>query len=328
MKRFIAVLIILLAIFGLAYYFYSQQDSGDTGNGGDGNGQEITWVTYRNAEYNFELEYPSTWAVAEFDDIPLAINIYDPETVAGTLAQPLIHFSNATFVGIFPDGVGTEGVLGQTQTSEIDLDAVNGVAVDYLLEDGKPWATFAKFEEYPNSWNISNYAWGAVRLNNLEMFCAVNGVPQGSETCELPMPDGAEQIRRADINEQDRQIVVRILESIRFTDTRDQRAPVSVDNPEANAIVTSPLTISGEARGTWFFEASFPVELRDGGGNVIASGIVQAQTEWMVESFVPFYLQLTFSDPETATGSLALIKDNPSGLPENDDEIIIPVRFE
>lgn len=52
---------------------------------------------------------------------------------------------------------------------------------------------------------------------------------------------------------------------------------IQVDAPVANATITSPLTITGKARGGWYFEASFPVELKNAGGTVIATGVAQAQ---------------------------------------------------
>lgn len=89
----------------------------------------------------------------------------------------------------------------------------------------------------------------------------------------------------------------------------------------------SPLVVTGEARGTWFFEGSFPVALLDAHGNTLLQTYAQAQGEWMTEDFVPFRSELTFAAPPTATGTLLLEKDNPSGLPEHDDEFRIPVRF-
>lgn len=102
---------------------------------------------------------------------------------------------------------------------------------------------------------------------------------------------------------------------------------IRVTSVSSNQIVTSPLTIEGTARGYWYFEASFPVELLDGNGKVIASGPATARTDWMTEEFVPFSITLTFARPVTATGTLILHKDNPSGLSEKDDELRIPVRF-
>lgn len=102
---------------------------------------------------------------------------------------------------------------------------------------------------------------------------------------------------------------------------------IRIDSPRPNEIVGSPLTITGEARGPWFFEASFPVRLLDENGDELASGIATAQGEWMTEDFVPFTAELEFILSGNGKGTLILEKDNPSGLPENDDSLIVPVRF-
>lgn len=103
---------------------------------------------------------------------------------------------------------------------------------------------------------------------------------------------------------------------------------IQVTNPQPNQVVTSPLTITGQARGTWYFEASFPVKLLDGNGNQIAIAPAQAQGDWMTENFVPFSVTLTFATPSTPAGTLVLEKDNPSGLPEHAAQITIPVQFQ
>ncbi len=110
-----------------------------------------------------------------------------------------------------------------------------------------------------------------------------------------------------------------------------EEVDVITENPrnvsvEPNDTVSSPLTITGEAAG-WYFEASFPVRLLDGNGNEIAVAPAQAQSDWMTANYVPFSVTLTFSTPSTTTGTLVLEKDNPSGLPENDESIQIPVQF-
>jgi|SRR3989344_2360195 len=102
---------------------------------------------------------------------------------------------------------------------------------------------------------------------------------------------------------------------------------IRVTMPLPNALVLSPLAIRGEARGNWYFEASFPVRLFDGNGQELAVQPAQAQGEWMTAEYVPFEVILTFTKPETSTGTLVLEKDNPSGLPEYADEFRIPVRF-
>ena len=102
---------------------------------------------------------------------------------------------------------------------------------------------------------------------------------------------------------------------------------IRVSSLSANQLITSPLVVSGQARGSWYFEASFPVELYDGNGKRIAMVPAQAQGDWMTTNFVPFKATLSFSKPTTATGTLILKNDNPSGLPQNALELRIPVRF-
>lgn len=111
------------------------------------------------------------------------------------------------------------------------------------------------------------------------------------------------------------------------TTTKDTSDQIKVTKPLPDQFVESPLTIEGEARGTWFFEATFPVKLLDVKGEVIASNPAQAQDDWMTEDFVLFKAELIFEKPSTDTGILILKEDNPSGLPENDASIEIPVRF-
>ena len=93
-------------------------------------------------------------------------------------------------------------------------------------------------------------------------------------------------------------------------------------------VVESPLIVAGRARGTWFFEASFPIELRTAAGQLLTTGIAQAQGDWMTEDFVNFEAKLIFNPGSATEGELIFKKDNPSGLPENDDQVVVPVRFE
>lgn len=102
---------------------------------------------------------------------------------------------------------------------------------------------------------------------------------------------------------------------------------IRVNNPRPNQIISSPLILEGEARGVWFFEASFPIKLLDGDGKEITYAIAQAQGEWMTEEFVPFSATLEFAKPTTGKGTLIFEKDNPSGLEEQADSLTMPIRF-
>ncbi|MBI2063276.1 MAG: tryptophan-rich sensory protein [Candidatus Yanofskybacteria bacterium] len=108
---------------------------------------------------------------------------------------------------------------------------------------------------------------------------------------------------------------------------------IKVENVKANDTVSSPLTVKGQARGIWFFEASFPIVLTDWDGRIISEGYAMAKKDWMTEDFVPFEGVIEFKKPEyigdfSRRGALILRKDNPSGLPEYDDAIEIPILFE
>ena len=109
---------------------------------------------------------------------------------------------------------------------------------------------------------------------------------------------------------------------------------IKLDLPLAGDVITSPLTVSGEARGFWFFESSFPIVLTNWDGLIIAEGVATAEGDWMTEDFVPFTATLTFENPYDGSGpdfmrngSLLLKKDNPSGLLKNSDALEVPVRF-
>jgi len=104
---------------------------------------------------------------------------------------------------------------------------------------------------------------------------------------------------------------------------------IVIDGPKPGTSVTSPLKVTGRARGTWYFEASFPVELKDMNGQQLALAPAQALSDWMTTDWVPFEVTLVFSVTATTTesGTLILHKDNPSGEPQNDDFRSVPVKL-
>lgn len=105
------------------------------------------------------------------------------------------------------------------------------------------------------------------------------------------------------------------------------REEILVSTPRPNAAIKSPLKIQGKAKGNWFFEGSFPAELHDGDGSVLGTGVIKAEGDWMSEEFVDFTGDITYTLPKAKEGTLILKNDNPSGLPENQKELKIPVKF-
>jgi hypothetical protein len=104
---------------------------------------------------------------------------------------------------------------------------------------------------------------------------------------------------------------------------------ITVTSPKPSESIATPLTVTGQARGNWFFEGTFPITLVDQNDSTLADGYATAEGEWMTENFVPFTAQLTFEKPVAGQkGTLILKKANASGLTENDDALEIPVVFQ
>ena len=100
---------------------------------------------------------------------------------------------------------------------------------------------------------------------------------------------------------------------------------VVVTSPPPGTTLGSTFTITGKARGTWYFEASFPLEVVSVTGTMLVQMPVQAQGEWMTTNFVPFSAQVTLPATYKGAAKIILHNDNPSGLPENEKSLTIPV---
>ena len=116
--------------------------------------------------------------------------------------------------------------------------------------------------------------------------------------------------------------------------TAETNQMIQVNAPQSGQTISSPLQFAGEATGPWYFEASAPVELRDWQGNVIATSYITAQGDWMVTNFVAFTGDITFVSPYTTgdpiaqqQGTLVFKKSNPSGEPQFDDQLVVPIMF-
>ncbi len=122
--------------------------------------------------------------------------------------------------------------------------------------------------------------------------------------------------------------VVRHIERSESTSTSIQIPDdLKLNNFKVDEVISSPFSIEGSARGSWFFECSFPVRVLDQSGKELGVGVAQAQSDCLTADFVPFKATVMFTRPTSSAGSLVLQKDNPSGLPENDQKVILPIKF-
>jgi hypothetical protein len=107
-------------------------------------------------------------------------------------------------------------------------------------------------------------------------------------------------------------------------------ALITVATPTAGQSVANPITVSGEARGYWFFEASAPVVVTNWDGLIIGEGYITAEGDWMTEGFVPFSGTIAYNlpaDSYSASGTIIFQRANPSDLPQNDAAYEVPVQL-
>jgi hypothetical protein len=109
--------------------------------------------------------------------------------------------------------------------------------------------------------------------------------------------------------------------------TSPQGVSAVITSPNLYVDLSCPVTIKGQISGIWFSEGVFPVKLVDDKGKVIASSTATTKDDWMTTDDVDFSAKLTCIGKCPAAANLVIEKDNPSGMPVNDDKITIPVTF-
>lgn len=120
--------------------------------------------------------------------------------------------------------------------------------------------------------------------------------------------------------------VEEIIKNIRGVDLPEP--VIKLDNLLSASLVKSPLTINGQAPGSWFFEATFPVRIFDSNNRELGATTAKAQADWMTDKPVAFTASLSFKRPATKTGYIVFANDNPSGLAENEKKFTLMVSFD
>lgn len=289
------------------------------------------WNTYESERYSFKLLYPSEWEVAETTveeeqegQVPM-VTVYAATPLETTVEAPFdFHVDAVPYVSIYPTGVPTDGLRGELRDSSLASLPLYRDARDYLLEDGTVFATMALPDNLPISWSEAGFIFARVPVVGERVFCLRGGVEIADEECDPFAGDSI--VREGTVDAALRTQEEQILASFRLVPPDDEEL-IRVDKPETRAIVESPLTVKGEARGYWFFEASFPAQIIDANGTVLAEVPIEAIDDWMTEEFVSFEALIPFDSPGTAGGYLILNRANPSDLPQNNDSLAIPISF-
>ncbi|MDD3098212.1 MAG: Gmad2 immunoglobulin-like domain-containing protein [Candidatus Pacebacteria bacterium] len=102
---------------------------------------------------------------------------------------------------------------------------------------------------------------------------------------------------------------------------------IFVFSPQRDQEIGTPLKITGEAKGPWYFEAQFSAELYNNDNELLGTAILTAKDDWMTEDFVAFEGDLDFHGQITSSGVLRFLSANPSGLAENQKTFEVPVKL-
>lgn len=97
--------------------------------------------------------------------------------------------------------------------------------------------------------------------------------------------------------------------------------------PQIGESVQCPFEITGEIPGFWYFEAMFSVKVVDKTGNLVYLTNAQAEGDWMTTNMVPFRANIECEAERSIDAIMILEKANMSDLPENNDEIEIPITL-
>lgn len=151
----------------------------------------------------------------------------------------------------------------------------------------------------------------------------MTGMGGGSITTDLTINGGRYLISAYPPQSQLLNIYDKFLQQITF-----ESVPAEIESPELGEVINSPLIVSGEIVGNWFFEGSLPIELYSRYGNRLAQANATSSENWMTTEMIPFSAELEFDNNQSSQGYLKIQKSNPSGLPENDMTFFWPVRFE
>jgi len=350
----IFIIVFALAVAGMVWWFVDiNQESADFNGESDSEGNQSEQKygnesaveqgeMWTNAQYQFSLQYPQKgWQAVSDTSASLSpkFTIFSEPTPEDE-SPPFDHFANATHVSVYPRGIPTEGVVGTTRDIAFEVPfALSSESTTYVLEEGMPYATYLVPQNPPASWNDSGFVWVRARIENFSSVCLRNGEEIDMEACDILGGDDS-VVHRGNVDENVWKQAVEIARSIDFSKKQGsggegKTGPITLENVENNALIESPLTIRGQAPGTWYFEGVFPVVLTDWDGNIIAEANAQAQDDWMTEEDVEFRARLTFDNPteaegapdETSRGTLIFQRANPSGLPENSKATESTVRF-
>lgn len=299
-------------------------------------------LAYENENFHFRLGLSEEWqALDSIKANKPIVNLY-PEEHHSTEMPLTVHApADMTIITIAPRGYGTELPSGKNiSLAQYDQPLPVSFRLDsahskiFLLNNNQSWAYYLVPANPPGEWNNYGFIYAQMAVSDFKTVCIDKETGREVDPANCDPLDGDSISRYGQVRNSDRQLVNDVLRTFKFTSISQKEFSneipdtVVIESPRPNETISSPIIITGKARGFWFFEANFPVELKDTNGRLLGRAVAEANGEWMTTDFVSFSAELKFDNPETSGGCLILKKQNASGLPRHERSLTIPVKFE
>jgi len=155
-------------------------------------------------------------------------------------------------------------------------------------------------------------------VTTFSLACANSGYHEGTQESQLNEP--ADTI----VKEKGRAVKESKKDT---TASRGLENLIEIIEPKKNEDLSSPVLVRGRARGYWFFEGDFPIEIRSENGETLAQGVAIAKGQWMTEDWVEFSADLQFEVDEKQPASMIFHKQNASGDSEKAKKYVLPVNL-
>jgi hypothetical protein len=142
------------------------------------------WQEFAVPEYGFALRHPPGWLTASSTEIEPKYNVYLPLAVTAP-APPYTHHNNVSNVSVFPEGLGTEGLFGPSESVNFDVGfELRPNSRVFTLESGEPFAAYLLPVNPPATWAEAGFVWVRLGINNLESVCRRAGQVISAEQCD------------------------------------------------------------------------------------------------------------------------------------------------
>lgn len=213
------LVIVLLLIAGALYgYGVSMQTDGPEMDDMPDEVATSTMEAFNSNQYDFSLDYPAgDWSVSSDLSFPASpkFNFYiKPAGVP--LDLPLDHFANVSHVSVYPQGIPTEGVFGETRPLDFDPGmAVTDDSRMHVLADGTPFAAYIQPANPPESWNDSGFIWMRLRIDDLVTECLREGEEVDEMECD-PLTSDDQIIRFGSVDQSLWPVAQDIVRSLNF----------------------------------------------------------------------------------------------------------------